>query len=357
MKIGILTYHRSLNYGAVLQAVALRHVLSNKLGCCTTFVNYWPQYHADMYKVESWGEIIRHPRTIKRLIGNRRWKKMRAKAYDPFFKVYIDPYLSRMDEKYDVVLYGSDQIWRKQLLTGTYDTVYFGDKNIQSDYKVAYAASIKDIPSNYIDNAFFMNAMDNFDMISVRESTLKSYIEGLGKSAKLVLDPTLLLSENEWEMIIPKQKVIESDYLLFYNMQPEYIKKETVRQLAHINKLDFVMLTAGGFLYINNNFIGVCGPQKFLNLIRFSSFVITSSFHGLAFTINHHIPFYAFTKYAPDRLRSILENLNLGKRFVDLEVETPVIDELIDFKNVDTLMNMMRESSYEFLTSLPNIKR
>ena len=65
MKIGILTYHRSHNYGALLQAIALRHVLE-EMGHEVTFIDYWPAYHRHLYKAFSFRYMMDRPSFLER---------------------------------------------------------------------------------------------------------------------------------------------------------------------------------------------------------------------------------------------------------------------------------------------------
>ena len=147
MKIGILTYHRSHNYGALLQAIALRKVLAD-MGHEVTFIDYWPAYHRHMYALFSFHWMMSRKGIwskwsyLKYCFCNYSARKKRKLSFDKFISEYIEPYTSSMDESYDVVIHGSDQIWRKQPEINTYNPVYFGCHDIVARRKVSYAASI-----------------------------------------------------------------------------------------------------------------------------------------------------------------------------------------------------------------------
>ena len=119
MKIGILTYHRSHNYGALLQAIALRKVLSD-MGNEVFFIDYWPNYHRHMYALFSVKWLINRPGRkskllyIKDCLLHCSVRKQRKQNFDLFISHFILPYISSCDDSYDVIVHGSDQIWRKQ---------------------------------------------------------------------------------------------------------------------------------------------------------------------------------------------------------------------------------------------------
>lgn len=148
MKIGLLTYHRVYNYGATLQAVALRIFLENR-GHHVSYVDYYPEYHKKMYRAFNLSGFWKKNMYEKMycLYDNCRQfhsRKERMKVYDTFLSRYILPFCSDdADEHYDVMIYGSDQIWRKQPgLNFQYNPVYFGNNDFFCDRRVSYAASM-----------------------------------------------------------------------------------------------------------------------------------------------------------------------------------------------------------------------
>ena len=125
MKIGILTYHRAENYGALLQAYALMSYLKS-LGHDVSFVDYWPNYHKRYFELFSWKKFMEGSIREKLVLlyylffwnsmRKKRKKNLQAFMYEelgllPKVKYYSD---SDVVREFDVVFYGSDQIWRKQ---------------------------------------------------------------------------------------------------------------------------------------------------------------------------------------------------------------------------------------------------
>lgn len=202
MKIGILTYHRAHNYGAILQAIATR-VFLKKHGYNSSYIDYYPDYHRLVYVPFSIKEVINLRfkgsffYVLDRLLC---WSdlKLRYNNFESFVKSNILPFCKSVNENYDIVIYGSDQIWRKQRLGVGYNPIYFGDNSINAKKKIAYAASMGELPSSE-DEKYLLGLYENFDSISVREKSLKSFLEEKGlKNIYTCLDPTLLLEVEDW---------------------------------------------------------------------------------------------------------------------------------------------------------------
>ena len=139
MKIGILTFHRAHNYGALFQAYATQAFLSRQ-GHQAEMIDYWPTYHDDEYRMIPYFKTRSLLGKIKAilmiLIGFRRILK-RSKMYKNFirdqFNLLGEPrYRSKeaiSDLSYDMVIYGSDQIWRGSIFAGIkgFNDVYYGE--------------------------------------------------------------------------------------------------------------------------------------------------------------------------------------------------------------------------------------
>lgn len=185
MKIGILTYHRSHNYGALLQAIALRHVLTG-LGHDAYFIDYWPEYHADMYKLfssiefHSYSLFGKIKYIVKTAILSRN-KIKRIKSFNRFIDRFITPHSLPTTESFDIIIYGSDQIWRKQPRIGYhFNPVYFGDNQFEAKKHITYAASMGNIKDlSPADEETIQKWLRHFSFISVRETDLQKNFQRL----------------------------------------------------------------------------------------------------------------------------------------------------------------------------------
>ena len=317
MKIGILTYHRSHNYGALLQAVALHYRLS-QMGYEVYFIDYWPKYHRQLYALFSIRQALRYGikgsiRYTWRAISKYQRRKARYDSFRNFIQTYIEPYCSPYTDKdkYDVIIYGSDQIWRKQPgLSGRFNPVYFADNILRADKHIAYAASMGIVDLTEKDKDFLKNKLGKFARISVRENNLSGALKEMGIQNEVVLDPTLLLSSEEWERLMPIKRVCNEKYVLYYRLQRGDFDEKYVEKFAQSLGCKLIILD-GAVGNKKENILSEAGPLEFLSTIRYADFVLTSSYHGLVFSLIFNKMFYASFPFNAARAQSILAKLNL----------------------------------------------
>ena len=357
MKIGILTYHRSHNYGALLQGIALREVLA-RAGHQATFIDYWPAYHRHMYALFSFHRMMSRKgfggkmRYLKICIVNYKNRKKRKINFDAFIKENVEPYTSSMEDNYDVIVHGSDQIWRKQPEINTYNPVYFGKHQIKSNRKVSYAASMGILPERESDKQQLKSILSYLNSISVRESDLLDMADSLGfTEARQDIDPTLLLTSDDWiKMFNLKKSKSEEKYALYYKIKDSF-DVSSLQRFAESRglKLKIIYSTAVG--QDTDSEIMTAGPKQFLELMYNADFVFTSSFHGLAFSLLFHKPFLASFTNNAGRAASLLSTLNLADYLVPTKVEIPIQIGEITYDWVDSKLNLMRLSSMNCLES------
>lgn len=362
MKLGILTYHRSHNYGALLQSIALKKVLED-LGFEAYFVNYWPEYHRDMYRIISkrYMHSVGALQKIKSLIstGLRLPKILsRRHNFNKFINKHIDPYCISIKEHVDMVVCGSDQIWRKQPgLNYQFNPTYFGDSDINTECYVSYAASMGVISLNDLEKNQIKNWLNKFKRISVRERNLKDAVTDLGISdVEVSLDPTLLLEKRDWDSLISTDSESEKPYLLVYDLQTNIFNEEAIKAFAHERGLEIKRLlgTAHGFKGKRGEF-RTAGPEEMVKLIANAEYVFTSSFHGLVFSIIYHKPFYASFRENSGRAESLLSQIDQRDRLIDVDAKIIPERSVIDYRFVDNLLKKQRDNSISYLKSLANI--
>lgn len=359
MKIGILTYNRTLNYGACLQAVATRIVLEN-IGHEVYYVDYWPKYHQGKYKVFSWVVYTSLPwkQKIKYLWESVKYRKYtirRVNNFSVFHNKYIIPYCKPMSETYDIVVYGSDQIWRKQKETQSYNPVYFGKNNIKAQKHISYAASMGELPEKEDEKNLILNLVSNVNKVSVRENDLRNFLYDLGvKDVTLVLDPTLLLSAKDWNYIISTSIYKGLKYVLVYGIGKACFDMNEVEKYARERNCIVKILDSNGIANDTETHITTAAPDVFLNLVKNSECIFTSSFHGLAFSILYQKEFYAsFISKKVSRAQTLLTSLGLKDRLLLPNSEIPEC-KLINYKKVNTLLQDLRKESMQYL--IKNIK-
>ena len=356
MKIGILTFHRSQNYGALLQAKALQDYLKI-LGYDVSFIDYWPKYHEDMYKpfsFEKWLKL-KFPNKIYTLIKliftYHRLVKRRAKT-----KEYCNKFLNiSKATNYDVVIYGSDQIWRKQHQPSFayYNPVYFGNDYVDTDNKIAYAASMGKIEiDNIEDRQFIKKHLANFNAISIREQDLIERLsQEFGIKYQHVCDPVFLLSRSQWEKHVDKKYIPHEKYILYYRLQPlketDRMVDELVRQTGYrvIEMRSYIP-----FLKYGDRYNFTADAQEFVSLICGAEYVVTSAFHGIAMSIIFERQFFfASQKKQANRVVYLFLIIFFNKRFSDGRLTRIDTTDIIDYDNVNLKLDEFRETSRQWL--------
>ena len=363
MKIGILTYHRAENYGALLQAYALRTYLQSQ-GHEVSFVDYWPDYHVNYFKVFSWKRFMNTnwKGKIEYLLGATVWlcpRMKRSKRLQQFIHERLGVTgkpryneKTKATEHYDMVVYGSDQIWRKQNMGGVgFDDWYFGAENVVADKKIVYAGSMGTVKTNGKDDEYVKQMMQNFQSISVREADLDSYLKGLGVASQQVIDPVFLLSKEEWEDVANNKKE-KGKYILFYNLmnRPESVRfadrlsKETGLPIKELNK-------KMSFKHLGKRYISGASVEEFLRLVHDAEYVVSNSFHGVAFSLIFRKQVFAVGMgERANRVVSLLGRAGMKERYIKESDVLPLQMKAIDYQTATVKLKEMVCSSEQYLT-------
>lgn len=349
MRIGILTFHRAHNYGAVLQCYALQEYLKSK-GQDVSVIDYEPRHFHQFYnwfqplilKVRNPFEFIRR---IKLLID----KKRRYQAFESFIEERLNlcSLGTIFSNPFDVVIVGSDQVWNYQ---GGFDPYYWGAIKFPAGTKVvSYAASMQDKWEPEVE-PIIKELLKNFDMISVRESSLQQSLLGLTGNGgiKHVVDPTLLLSSAEWGRVSVMPN-IDKPYLLLYLVQYSAEAEQIARQIAKERKLELVYLTTDVDANTHKS-VRVTSPELFVGLFQYADFVVSASFHGTVFSLQFGKPFLSYKMGIgrDARVASLLAPLGLSSHFSDK------YDSQMDYScNIDQEgLQCMKRESYDFLQNV-----
>ena len=349
---GVLTFINTLNYGAELQALALVHVI-NQLGYEAELVNYICPAVAKretprLPKISS----LAKPKSFIGAIKKYPMLKKRMRAFNEFTKAHLlvgeqaggtEDILSR----YQRVVVGSDQVWCPQV-TGE-DATYLLEGNRRTGQKIiSYAASFGDKPLPKELCAVFSKHLKHYDALSVRERSGLMQLEELGiEHAVMSIDPTLLLNENEW---LPYLDIKQHPkrYVFAYMVSESKQTREFALKAA--KELDAELLYIEGYSgmpFRDARNVGACSPAEFLGLIRGASLVVTSSFHGLCFSILFNRPFRYVLSADKDhsRLYSLLRELGLEH----YDAEEDNLNDSVDFTLANQKLAEMRKKSISYL--------
>ncbi len=355
MEIGILTYHRSHNYGALLQSIATRLVLQ-EMGNNVYYVDYWPGYHQRMYAFFNWKvlrkNVIAAVRYIIHFLFTKSLISQRRANMFHFIETYIEPYCKRTsyDYKYDAIIYGSDQIWRKQPEGVGYNPVYFGVNDLTAKKHISYAASMGELPSTSKDKMKVKELVSHLDSISVRENDLAELLRTMGyDDVSICLDPTLLLKKSQWNEIFKETKYSGKKYILFYDLMPDSFCVDNIKAFAKSRGMELRVLHVSAKRKETYNDIYTVAPDMFVDLIRNAEFVFTSSFHGLVFSIIYNKPFYASFARNSGRAKSLLDNLGLSDYLLPPMSDLPFSFANINYSKVGNKLSLYREKSLSYI--------
>lgn len=312
MKVGILTFHATTNYGATLQAYALSQSLK-KLGHDVELIDYQPKrltdsYFNHLYKNRFFAVNAIKADKFKKFLHSE--MKLTAKRYRS------NAEMNELNNKYDIVICGSDEIWNINSPHTGFDPAFFLDfvsnPNIR---KFSYAPSFgttKDLGEN---KEKIYELLRSFDAISVRDTNSLMLVKNEGSlQAQKVVDPTLL---GEYTQIISPPK-IKKDYILVYGgLRPA--EQSYVKQVANMEGLDLIAI---GYpcktARLNRPDIG---PKEWLGYFSKASYVFTNFYHGLLFSLIFRKPFTVFDRADKSvKVRDILSELNLSDRILTKEL-------------------------------------
>lgn len=354
MRIGILTYHYALNCGAVLQGFSLQKYLEEE-GHIVEFINYENEYVNLAYKLFRFDNyIITEPIKCLKRIQNEIVKINRYPKFKKSIKenLKIGNRVQRPEDydlsSYDIIIIGSDQLWNKSITDG-YDFFYCSKFKKRDGQKViGYAISMNKPSLNNDEREEMIKIMANFDKLSVRESTSVSLLQPLTlKTVELVIDPTFLLSKNQWMEFTKPVK--EIGYICCYPVLNQDIVKARARQIAKSEKKKLVILEPVADCIAFSDGKKINTPFEFLSYIANADMVLTSSFHGTAFSLIMKKDFYLLGDDKSNvRMKNFLGDLGLQGRIIPIEQDININDH-IDYIAVDNKLNKMINKSKDFL--------
>ncbi|MBR2436330.1 MAG: polysaccharide pyruvyl transferase family protein [Alistipes sp.] len=357
MKIGIVTQPLSRNYGGILQNYSLQQTLI-KLG-------HTP-YTFDLgkYTWRDWG-ITTIKSIIKKIIGRpyyfpetpykrnkseeilRNFVKQNINLISP--RDYIPNPNKIKEYNLEALIVGSDQVWRPRY-NRCIEDMYLGLTDNSSITKIAYAASFGTEEWEYTPEMTqtCKELAQKFNAISVREDSgvdlCKKYLD---VNAVHLIDPTMLLTADEYKKLtrdIPQSK---TKYLFAYILDQSEEKIKYIQQAAERLGLKIVIKGSDSELSVEDSI------EKWIANFRDANYIITDSFHGSVFSIIFNKPFYAIGNKARgmSRFNSLLSMYELDNRLIGVEDGDTQFNQDIDWSNVNAKINQYREHAFRFLTN------
>lgn len=354
VKTATVTWINYNNCGTYLQAYALQHVVlsfgyeNHILNDAPHFIDPRPVWRKALSWL--WHKLVaRPPRVMRRVNGcyarfSNDWLKIDRQTAD----------LARVSNRYDTFLCGSDQIWSPIIKpVNPYFFLYFTDKK-----KVAYAPSLGSTTASDEWRQVVQPLLQQFAHLSVREQQGAALLsEMLHRDVPAVVDPTLLLTADDWQPLCAERVVPDGcKYLFCYLLTNNPVYLDVVRRYAGQHGLELVLMGLHPEYEGQAGHVLWGGPSEFLSAVRHADVVMTDSFHATVFSILFKKQFYTFQRFKAgawnnqnSRLENLLGKLAIKGRFVtdgNFDNVPP-----IDYDKALALLEAERAASLRYLSS------
>lgn len=371
VKVSIITLHTVNNYGSVMQTYATQQIFK-RFGCEVEFVDFWRESNTPREKAR---RLLNSAtlRKLKPLWGiNQKTRNITLKALERYIQKHVPPTWKFIQDNVrltpnryysfkelqqnpplaDVYVTGSDQVWNSEWNQGI-EKAYFLDYAPEGKKRISFAASIGKTTLDKAEVEETVALWKKYAAISVREESAVALMNSFGLNANLILDPTLMLTSNEWKEISSKRKVLDEPYILVYQLHenPEfdlYLKK-----LAEKTKYAIVRI---GYSHSDRKKPGKCimlpSVPDFLSLFCEATCVLTDSFHATAFALNLGIDFISIlpSNYGT-RIESITRLTGTEDRILRSYDDLTIVDKKIDKESVQRTLSEERKKGLDFLKS------
>lgn len=359
MRTVTLTFHGSHNYGSMLQAYALQQMMVRIFGE-NEILNFRSLRQKRMMRVISMRPALGP--ILKDLTHLMYFGSLRAKHR--LFEDFLTQKLNLSDKEinevtasdlnyYDLVCCGSDQIWNPG--PEDFDLAYLLPFDLQAK-KISYAASTG--PGNRVQPEMindFPRLLKDFYKISVREEGTRANVQKLSDRRDIVVncDPVFLLNKDEWIGLIDSDPIIKGDYIFLYTLYANSLIVGCAKALSRKYSVPVIIsnYTNTHDLFSPFKKYLKSGPLEFLNLLYNAKIIVTSSFHGTAFSTILNRPFAVVNGMADNRISNLLKLTGLESRSVSSIDDILNIDWVVDFYNANKAIANERSRAFEYLES------
>lgn len=362
MRVACMTYVNNYNYGTYLQSYALQKVVSD-MDCVNEYsiINYTGGTNKLLYKplkfepnkgiAYNTAKIFISPYSLYRAHMFRQFSQ-RYLSYTREYKEKED--LFGLNSKYDLFICGSDAIWQNHKENN--DDAYF--LSFVDRRKIAYAPSAAKMQSETADIDKYRRYIPEFDAVSVRDASTFSFAQPHTlKNVEIVLDPTLLLSREQWEKISIKPR-IKSPYILVYNLSDVAGNKVVHHFIDTLKKqtgYKVIKISTGPKVLFKDRAYRIPSPQEWLGLMENAAFVVTSSFHGTIFAMLFHKTFYTFAiggSMSGNNMKKceLCEKFDLCSQLLDGSFKKDIDISPINYDDVDRILGIERRKSITWIT-------
>lgn len=345
MKISLITIWHIGNYGAEMQSYATIKTLQ-EMGHDVSMI--------DIRLTDALPKSFKYK--IASLFGRT---SLLSHKYEKFWRLYFPTtrrYHSIQELRTsppvsDVYLVGSDQVWNPALTT-TLAKAFFLDFGDSSTRRVAYASSFgfAEFPDEFSFKETYLELLANMDAISCREESGVQLLQKLGIDSINVLDPTLL--RRDYHELTGE--ISEMNSLVFYpignNLEP--VELFAIRIAEQLN-LTYSNLMHRSYKF-GRLFCDGLSVQDWIRSIASAKIIVTTSFHGVAFSLVYQRQFVVIisNRNRASRITNLLNKLNLSDRYfytVEDAQASNCWETQIDYEQVSRKLETLRIASVEFL--------
>lgn len=355
-KTATITWLKHYNYGTYLQAYALQQYIKS-LGYENVILD---DHYLKNENKSFFSSALTKFKMMGRDLISYRYGRSRKKT-KKLFNVFSDNHLSvehnlnsdYLNSKYNRFICGSDQIWNP----GQKHLVPYYYANFTKHKKIAYAPSIG--VSVYPDflRQDFIDLTSDLTALSIREEVGRKIVSSLlNREIETVVDPTLLLTDQDWKQIISTDNQTKP-FVLAYFLSPNSWYIDYVMQYAKEKELPLKMFFVNcKYTKLPVDLITV-GPVEFLQLIHDASYFFTDSFHGTIFATVFETLFITFKRFSDhnaksqnSRVENLFSKMNISERFIGKN-ECRKIKDLppINFEKMKESLSVEIEHSKKYL--------
>lgn len=353
MKIGILTYYSVHNYGALLQANALKTVL-NSMGHQCSFLTFTrnydmtPQEKIGKYRLGVSSILFYLKYLIKEGVGNIVFNLRKARSAK-YYRAANIPLGERYNEFFgDAVVIGSDEVFSLEIGVNP----FFYGHGIRCPIVIVYAGCFGPTKIDDINNlnlrSLISSGLEGISAMAVRDQNTKEIVEALtNKPAELVCDPVILYGYAN-EMLSAKPGI--DNYIVIYAYDHNMNAPDEVLAIrTFAKKLNCKIVSIGNYhKWCNRN--EVASPIGMLTWIKNAQYVITDTFHGSVVSIICNTPMIVKLRANSNKLQFLLSEYGLANRIIsDFSDLDNVAKRSVDFVAVNKILAEKRTQSLQYL--------
>ena len=356
-RIGTISYNiycNFTNYGSALQTWAL-HQAIKKLGSYPVLVDYCPDILADKDPLNPYKNMWDKDEESRRFVeltlpairvNYEKFDLFYHERFDRTKKAYTSTNFESVMDEVDTFVCGSDTIFCPDEFG--FDDGYYAHYPCMRGNSVAYAPSFGDPHFGDEDYTKLNERLKNFMALGLREQMMVPYVrDHVTVPVEKVIDPTLLLTQDDYDTIT-SERIVDEPYLLLYARRYNPRMEAFAEKMASEKgwKIVDISLRAtnaekGHLMFYE------AGVEEFLSLVKYSEYIITNSFHGMIMSVQYKRPFVIFSREQCDtKIEELLKLFRIPDRMMVTGEET---FEKINYDEVHQIIQKARIQSNAFL--------